>query len=177
MNGFAGNGNPLDEASRRILLARAERLRQRPVEEEQGLFWTAEFPLGGEAYAFPLECLVACQPLRLVTPIPLCDPHLAGIVRFQRKILTVISLAGLLGSHGWCRDPSVMLVLRLEGERLTAVDCEEIPRAATVPEEAVKRASHNAKGVAVIERMGQIPLHLLEPDHLLLNPSGGRHGA
>ncbi len=107
--------NRVQEASRRLLLARAERLRQKPEEEEKEVFWTAEFPLGGEAYALPLESLVACQPLRLVTPVLLSDLHLTGIVRFQRRILGVMSLAGLLGSKGWSRDPSVMLVLRLEG--------------------------------------------------------------
>src|ERR1700722_1350612 len=104
----------LQDAARQLLLARAERLRHKPPAEEEDLFWAAEFPLGGEAYGLPLECLVACQSLRLVTPVPLSSTYLAGIVRFQRKILSVLSLSSLLGSQGWRRDPSVLLILKLE---------------------------------------------------------------
>jgi chemotaxis signal transduction protein len=172
--------NRVQEAARRLLLARAERLRQKPEEEEQEVLWTAEFPLGGEAYALPLECLVACQPLKLVTPVPLSDPHLTGIVRFQRKILGVMSLAGLLGSQGWSRDPAVMLVLRLEGDRLLAVDCEEIPRSASLPAASVEEARKAGAvgGVLTIQRPGKSPLHLVEVSTLFFSaPQRSHHGS
>lgn len=167
------------ETARKLLLARAERLREKPAGEEQEVFWTAEFPLGGEAYALPLGSLVACQPLRLVTPVPLSDPTLAGVVRFQRRLLSVMSLAGLLGSPGWRRDPSVMLVLKLDGERLVAVDCEEIPRSSSLPLPSVAQARKTGavKGVLRIERPGQGPLNLVEIEDLFppLGPGSG-HG-
>ncbi len=174
---------PLDqvkESARKLLLARAERLRQKPATEEEEVFWTAEFPMGGEAYALPLECLVACQSLKLVTPVPLSDPTLAGIVRFQRRILGVMSLSGLLGSHGWTRDPSVMLVLRLEGDRLLAVDCEEIPRSASLPLAAVDEARQTGAtdGILKIQRPGQSALHLIEIASLFsLQSERGNHGS
>jgi chemotaxis signal transduction protein len=159
----------LQDAARRLLLARAERLRHKPQAEEEDLFWAAEFPLGGEAYGLPLECLVACQPLRLVTPVPLSSTTLAGIVLFQRKILSVLSLSSLLGSQGWRRDPSVLLILKLEAEKLAAVDCEEIPRAVSLPSAAVARArqTDGFNSVVNIDRPGQSPLRLIEISNLL----------
>lgn len=158
----------VSEAARKLLLARADRLREKPVEEDPSVYWAAEFPLGGEAYALPLDCLVACEPLRLVTPVPLSDTTLAGVVRFQRRLLSVVSLAGVLGPKGWRRDPSVLLVLKLQGDRLAAVDCEEIPRALSLPlrdvEEARKEAS--AGPVLRVNRPGQEPLRLLEINRL-----------
>lgn len=171
--------DPLLDAAAKLLLTRAARLREKPAEEAQDLFWAAEFPLGGKAYALPLESLVACQPLRLVTPVPLCDPHLAGIVRFQRQLLSVMSLSALVGSGGWHRDPSVMLILRLEGDRLAAVDCEEIPRTSSLPQGAVTEARLKAEGAGVlaVSRPGQEPLHLLEISKLLSQTLAGRsHG-
>ena len=176
---MTGPHDPLMDAATKLLLTRAERLRERPAEEAQDLFWTAEFPLGGKAYALPLESLVACQPLRLVTPVPLCDPHLAGIVRFQRQLLSVMSLSALVGSGGWHRDPSVMLILRLEGEKLAAVDCEEIPRTSSLPQTAVAEARRKGEGAAVlaVNRPGQEPLHLVEISKLLAQTLSGRnHG-
>jgi chemotaxis signal transduction protein len=169
--------DPVSEAARKLLLARAERLRQKPAEEEEEAFWTAEFPLGGQAYALPLECLVACQSLKLVTSVPLSNPNLAGIVRFQRRILGVVSLAGLLGSGGWSRDPSVLLVLKLGEDRLLAVDCEEIPRSASLPLAAVQeaRAAGESNGIVKVQRPGKGPLHLIEVSSLFsLHP--GRSG-
>lgn len=161
--------DPLKEAAVQLLLTRAARLREKPAEEAQDLFWAAEFPLGGKAYALPLEALVACQPLRLVTPVPLCDPHLAGIVRFQRQLLSVMSLSALVGAEGWRRDPSVMLVLRLQGDRLAAVDCEEIPRTSSLPLGAVAEARRKAEGAPVLtlERPGLETLRLIEISKLL----------
>ena len=171
--------NPLSETVSKLLLARAARLREKPAEEEQDIFWAAEFPLGGAAYALPLEILVACQPLRLVTPVPLCDPHLTGIVRFQRRLLTVMSLSAMVGSPGWRRDPSVMLILKLGPEKLAAVDCEEIPRASNLPALVVEEARRSRAQDAVlkIDRPGQSPLHLVDISKLLSTVGAGRvHG-
>jgi chemotaxis signal transduction protein len=170
---------PLDETARKLLLARAERLRQKPEAEDEDFFWVAEFPLGGEAYGLPLDCLVACQPLRLVTPVPLSSTYLAGIVRFQRRILSVLSLSSLLGSQGWRRDPSVLLILKLEAEKFVAVDCEEIPRAVSLPSAWVARArqTEGLQPVVKVERPGQSVLRLIEISNLLSVQTEGVHGA
>ena len=168
------------ETARNLLLARAERLREKPAGEEQEVFWTAEFPLGGEAYALPLESLIACLPLRLVTSVPLSDTHLTGIVRFQRHILTVMSLAGMLGSPGWRRDPSVMLILALGADRLVAVDCEEIPRSSSLSLNAVAQAREAADsgGVSAVERPGLSPVRLIDISKLFSVPDlRGGHGS
>ena len=158
----------VSEAARKLLLARAERLREKPVEEETSVYWAAEFPLGGEAYALPLDSLVACEPLRLVTPVPLSDPTLTGVVRFQRRLLSVVSLAGTLGTQGWRRDPSVLLVLKLHGDRLAAVDCEEIPRALSLPLKTVEEArrADPSGPVLSVERPGLEPLRLIDIERL-----------
>ena len=170
----------VDEATKVVLLARAERLRDRPKEEDPEIFWAAEFPLGGEAYAFPLESLVACLPLRLVTQVPLSDSRLTGIVRFQRKLLGVMSLSGMLGSKGWRRDPTVLLVLKVGGERMTAVDCEEIPRSSSLPIQAVQQARQAAgeESVVTVPRPGREPLHLIDVPRLFSSLATGRfHGS
>ena len=169
---------PINEAARRLLLARAEQLRQRPAVEDEDVFWAAEFPLGGEAYGLPLECLVACQPLRLVTPVPLSSTYLTGIVRFQRRILSVMSLSSLLGSKGWRRDPSVMLILKLEADKFIAVDCEEIPRAVSLPSAEVARAREEGgfKPVLLVERPERSPLRLIEISNLVSIRMGVVHG-
>ena len=158
----------VNAASRKLLLARADRLREKPVEEDLSVYWAAEFPLGGEAFALPLDCLVACEPLRLVTPVPLSDSTLAGVVRFQRRLLSVVSLAGVLGPKGWRRDPSVLLVLKLQGDRLAAVDCEEIPRALCLPLKAVEEARQGAASgpVLLVKRPDQEPLRLIDLNRL-----------
>jgi chemotaxis signal transduction protein len=128
MSGIPLNFAALDQESRDLLLARAERIRAGKKEEalEDG-GWVAEFNFGGQAFALPLESLLSCIPLKGVTPVPLSKKGLIGIFRFQGRMIRVLSLASLLGSRGWRRDPSVLLILRTAQEDL-AVDCEEIPQ-------------------------------------------------
>jgi chemotaxis signal transduction protein len=123
----------MDEASLRLLMERAERVRSNKKEEavEDG-GWIAEFSLGGQAFALPLEQVLSCIPLKGVTAVPLARRGIMGILRFQGKVIRVLSLASLLGSRGWRRDPSVLLILRCGKEEL-AVDCEEIPRVGQLP--------------------------------------------
>ena len=123
----------LDPSSLKLLLERAERVRRHKEEEaiEDG-GWIAEFSLGGQAFALPLEQVVSCIPLKGVTPVPLAKRGIMGILRHQGKVLRVLSLASLLGSRGWRRDPAVLLILKYGKEEL-AVDCEEIPRVGQLP--------------------------------------------
>src|SRR5205823_11000481 len=49
-----------------LLERRAQRVRQRPAREEQeSVLWVAEFPVGEERYAIPLQLLRAAVPLRM----------------------------------------------------------------------------------------------------------------
>src|SRR5260370_40412081 len=118
----------LDKESLQLLLERAGRVRAHKKEEalEDG-GWMAEFSLGGQGFALPLEQLLSCIPLKGVTQVPLARRGVIGVLRYQGRVLRVLSLASLLGSRGWRRDPSVLLILKYGREEL-AVDCEEIPR-------------------------------------------------
>lgn len=136
---------PLGSAEREVLRARRERLRAVPRDEDEAVAWVAEFPLGGEPYAFELERLRAAVPLRAVTPIPLAPPHVIGVLRFEGRPIAAFSLATLLGvGRGWTSDPSTLLVLDVGGGRLVAVDCEEVPR--PTPVSAARLASAASGG-------------------------------
>jgi chemotaxis signal transduction protein len=119
----------LDQESLKLLLERAERVRSRKKDEalEDG-GWVLEFSQGMQSLALPLEQVLSCIPLKGVIPVPLSKRGVVGIMRWQGKVLRVLSLASLLGSRGWRRDPSVLLILKTSREEL-AIDCEEIPRA------------------------------------------------
>ena len=57
---------------RELLARRAERLKARSDRgQEETTVWVAEFPLGEERFALPLEALRAALPLRMVTAVPL----------------------------------------------------------------------------------------------------------
>ena len=46
-----------------LLVRRAQRIREKPAEaEDENLLWVAEFPVGEETYALPLETLRAAVP-------------------------------------------------------------------------------------------------------------------
>src|SRR5687767_10137255 len=122
-------GDSQEEEIRHLLEERAKRLRdleQTEVVREEAVHWVAEFPLGEERYALPLESLRAALPLRMVTPVPLSAPHVIGVLRFQGQVLAALSLASLLGGHGWRQDPAVLLVVDRGDGELCAVDCEAI---------------------------------------------------
>src|SRR6202011_3917283 len=121
-----------------LLARRAQRIREKPAEaEDENLLWVAEFPVGEETYALPLDTLRAAVPLKMVTPVPLSPPHVIGILRFQGQIVTALSLASLLGGRGWREDPAVLLVLDPGVGRLIALDCEQHPRPVAIPERLI----------------------------------------
>ena len=130
-----------------LLVRRAERIRQKPAEaEDENLLWVAEFPVGEETYALPLDTLRAAVPLKMVTPVPLSPPHVIGILRFQGQIVTALSLASLLGGRGWREDPAVLLVVDPGFGRLVAVDCERIPKPSGLPHAQVAEARARSSG-------------------------------
>ncbi len=138
-------------AERELLERRAQRVRERPQDAvEESVLWVAEFPVGEETYAIPLEMLRAAVPLKMVTPVPLSPPHVIGILRFQGQILSALSLASILGGRGWREDPAVLLVVDPGFGRLVALDCERIPKTASYPHPLVAEARARAQS-AVIE--------------------------
>jgi chemotaxis signal transduction protein len=175
MNELSPIFNSMDLEAKALLLERAARLREKREDDATAMEdggWVAEFSLGGQAYALPLEQVVACQPLRGVAAVPLGRPGVIGILRFQGKIVRVLSLASLLGSRGWRRDPSVLLILRTAAEEL-AVDCEEIPRVGQLPAGALAAAA-GAKGEGLVELSlpGGRLLRFLNLEALLLKAGG-----
>ncbi len=152
-----------------ILERRAERARQRPAQdEESSIAWVAEFPIGEERYAIPLERLRAAVPLRMVTPVPLAPPQVVGVLRFQGQILTALSLASLLGGRGWREDPAVLLVVDPGFGRLVALDCEHIPRPLALPAARVEQAYSSSAGViAELALPGMEQVNLLDLARLM----------
>jgi purine-binding chemotaxis protein CheW len=138
------------EELNQLLERRAARVREKSTEVEEEFLWVAEFPVGEETYAIPLDALRAAVPLRMVTPVPLSPPHVIGILRFQGQIITALSLASLLGGRGWREDPAVLLVVDPGFSKLLALDCERIPKPTGLPHALVEEARARATS-AVIE--------------------------
>jgi|SRR5215813_7144644 len=158
-----------DPGLNELLVKRAERIRRKPAEaEEENLLWVAEFPVGEESYALPLEALRAAVPLRMVTPVPLSPPHVIGILRFQGQILAALSLASLLGGRGWREDPAVLLVVDPGFGRLVALDCERIPKPTGLPHAQVEEARARSTGaVSEITLAGARQVNLLDLGRLM----------
>jgi chemotaxis signal transduction protein len=162
--------NALNEKALRLLEARAARLRVRKEAAEEDGAWVAEFSVGGDAYALPLERLVACLPLKGVTPVPLSQRGIVGITRWEGKVVAVFSLASRLGLRGWRRDPNVLLLLSHK-DGFVGLDCEEIPRSSQLPFAVLAQAPTGGaqRPLAMPSGPGQPArlLQLLDPDLLL----------
>jgi purine-binding chemotaxis protein CheW len=167
-----------DAEVRQLLDRRASRLRERSESTvEDSVRMVAEFPLGEERYALPLESLRAALPLRMVTPVPLSAPHVIGVLRFQGQVLAALSLASMLGGHGWRQDPAVLLVVERGDGELCALDCESIPRPIALPVGAVEAARTRAEGPVLEVFTGEQLIHLIDPTRLFARAgTGARHG-
>jgi chemotaxis signal transduction protein len=133
----------------------------------------AEFRLGDERYAFPLAELLAALPLKHVTAVPLAPAHVIGVLRYQGKVLAAMSLAALLGIRGWRTDPAVLLLLTCN-RRMLAVDCETIPKRASLSLAAVESARGREPGPIVEVPFGDGDgVRLVDLDRLL-SARGGR---
>lgn len=151
----------LRDEERALLMLRAAQLRAKAdgvVEEAQ--VWLAAFPVGELTFALPLERVRAAVPLRMVTSVPLAPSHVIGVLRFRGTVVSVLSLASLLGVRGWKVDPAVLLVVEMKGAapgadadggHVVAVDCEQIPRAISVPRAVVETARAAGRGAALTE--------------------------
>jgi len=164
---------------REILEIRRERLRQKPqaAAGDEATYWVAEFPVGDERYAVPLQRLRGSVPLRLVTPVPLSPPHVVGILRFQGQVIAALSLAALLGGRGWRQDPAVLLVVEGPSGDLVALDCEQVPQPLAVPLRVVEDARANDPAAIVpVGLPGARQVGLIDLDRLLARVSEVRRG-
>lgn len=161
----------LDPRTMLLLEQRAERLRRRKEDDqEDDGAWAAEFELGGERYALPLERLRACLPLKGVAPVPLAKRGVVGVMRWDGRVVAVFSLSSLLGLKGWRRDPSVLLLIT-KGDGVVGLDCEEIPRSLQLPFQALAglggEATVQALSVPVEGQAQPRLVHWIDPDRLL----------
>ena len=167
-----------DQEVRTLLEERATRLRGRSDNAtDETLLMVAEFPLGEERYAIPLDSLRAALPLRLVTPVPLSLPHVIGVLRYQGQVLAALSLAALLGGHGWRQDPAVLLVVDRGDGELCALDCEAIPRPLSMPATAVEASRTHADGpvTEVLVPGSRKLIHLIDLPRLFATAAGVRN--
>ncbi|HEX8538803.1 MAG TPA: chemotaxis protein CheW [Cystobacter sp.] len=167
-----------DQEVRTLLDERANRLRGRSdTTTDESVLMVAEFPLGEERYAIPLDSLRAALPLRLVTPVPLSQPHVIGVLRYQGQVLAALSLAALLGGHGWRQDPAVLLVVERGDGELCALDCEAIPRPLSMPTVAVEAARAQTEGpvTQVLMSGSRQIIHLIDLPRLFASTSGTRN--
>ena len=167
-----------DDEVRSLLEERASRLRGRTDgSADETLLMVAEFPLGEERYAIPLESLRAALPLRLVTPVPLSQPHVIGVLRYQGQVLAALSLAAMLGGHGWRQDPAVLLVVERGDGELCALDCEAIPRPLSLPTAAVEAARTHSEGpvTEILLSTNRQIVHLIDLPRLFARGTGARN--
>ncbi|WNG39825.1 chemotaxis protein CheW [Archangium violaceum] len=167
-----------DQEVRTLLEERATRLRGRADgSADETVLMVAEFPLGEERYAIPLDTLRAALPLRLVTPVPLSEPHVIGVLRYQGQVLAALSLAALMGGHGWRQDPAVLLVVDRGDGELCALDCEAIPRPLSLPSAAVEAARTHAEGpvTEVLLSTTRQVIHLIDLPRLFARGAGARN--
>ncbi len=167
-----------DQEVRALLDERATRLRGRSdTTADETVLMVAEFPLGEERYAIPLASLRAALPLRLVTAVPLSLPHVIGVLRYQGQVLAALSLAALLGGHGWRQDPAVLLVVDRGDGELCALDCEAIPRPLSISAAAVEAARTHAEGsvIEVLVPGSRQLIHLIDLPRLFAGATGVRN--
>jgi chemotaxis signal transduction protein len=172
------NGETLTDEVRALLDARTERLRARLEKKaEEATLLVAEFRVGAENFAIPLHDFRAGVPLKLVTPVPLSSPDVIGIVRYQGRVITALSLAALLGVQGWRMDPTVLLIVEPTPGHLIGLDCEQIPKLSTLYVAAVEKARARSRG-AILEVFtpGVDPVSLLDLKALLASRRASNHG-
>ncbi len=79
----------------RARAARAARITEKR-ESQETLITVLQFTLGSEAYALPVDCLLAVYENLTIIPVPGTPPHIAGIANIRGRITPVLDLAVLL---------------------------------------------------------------------------------
>jgi len=161
-----------------LLEARAGRLKARRdlSREEESLAWVAEFTLGDEYFAIPLEQLRAAVPIGRVVPTPLTPPHVVGIFLHRGETVAALSLSALLGGRGWRQDSVVVLVVECGGH-LVGLDCGEVPRPLGVPARLVAEARSAGGAMQLLNLPGRPALALLDLARLVERAREAHPGA
>jgi len=170
------SSDELTSAERELLQRRARALAAPVAEQTEETLWIAEFPIGGAPHGLPLASLRAVLPLKAVTPVPLSDPHVLGVLRFEGQVISALSLSALLGGRGWRVDPEVLLIVDPGWGVLVALDSEQIPKATAVSAAAADRArGRSGDALAELELGGGRKVRLIDPRLLLDRRAGDRH--
>jgi chemotaxis signal transduction protein len=163
------------EFVREILRRRADALRVVPPEgrDEDTLVWVAVCSVGNGSFAFLLSALRGILPLGMITPVPLAGPSVVGVTRFQGQLVTVFSLAALLGDRSWAIDPTNLLVLDC-GDGLVAVDCTEVPRSVALPARALESARDVSGATAPVQATDGEVVQLIDVARLVKDARASR---
>lgn len=179
-NEFERGAESLSEEHRDLLAWRAEQVRQAQasLENDVDVLHVCEFPIGRTTYAFPLSVVRAAAPLRGVTPVLLSEPHVIGVMRFQGRVVSVLSLSTMVGIRGWQADPTIVIVIQRQEGGFTAFDCEQIPKPATLSMAAVKAARPDASGAILeVATTDLNTVHLIDVEALIrATRREGSHG-
>ncbi|MFO0669319.1 MAG: chemotaxis protein CheW [Polyangiaceae bacterium] len=153
----------------RLLDARAVRLAAPPksLEADEDQTWFATVPVGDLDVAIALDRLRAAIPLRRVSPVPLAPPEVVGIMRWSGTVLTVFSLAFLLGGQASRNDSSYLIVVERASGRLVAFDCAQIPLAMTRPTREIELARARSSGPLLDVPRPERVLTVIDVDKLL----------
>lgn len=155
----------------RLLDARAVRLAAPPksLDADEDQTWFAMFPVGDLEVAVSLDRLRAAIPLRRVSPVPLAPPEVIGIMRWSGTVLTVFSLAFMLGGQASRNDSSYLIVVERSSGRLVAFDCAQIPLATTRPTREIELARARSEGPLVDVPRADRVLTVVDVDKLLVS--------
>lgn len=172
------SGDEVTEEVRALLQARAQRLKARlALKADEPTLVVAQFRIGESTFAIPLSELRAAMPLRLITPVPLSAPQVVGVLRHQGRVITVLSLASLVGVKGWRSDPTVLLLVEPTPGKLIGLDCEEVPKPGTLLIRAIEKARAGQNDAVVEIFMSGAPtVHLLDVGALLRRGRWTGHG-
>ncbi len=168
--GYAPAVGELPPAVMKLLESRAIRLASAPkaLDVEEDNLWFATFPVGELEVAIALDKLRAAVPLRRVASVPLAPPEVVGIVRWSGVVLTVFSLAFMLGGHGSRGDSGNLVILERGGGRLVAFDCSQIPLAMTRPAREIELARTRSSGALLDVSTGNRTLTIVDVEKLLI---------
>ena len=90
------------------------------------------------------------------------------MLRHQGQVLTVLSLAALLGDLRWDADPSTLLVVDPGWGEWAVVECGQIPTASALPWPLVRDAQARSDAAVVdLTTPDRRRLHLIDLSRLL----------
>ena len=121
--------------------------------------------------AIPLPSLVSIAPWRPVTPVPRSSSRVAGIARFEDKIVAVFDLALLLGTEERDADGKPLTLLVDTGGSLVATMVREVPQATSLSTSAVSEARPLRRGVSSVADDGRRVV-LLDPSRIFSEEEG-----